>query len=79
MSASSPEANTFLQEICYFIEILKHPPVKVPKENFLAVLPLVSWLQKMQAFGGATFQLVVVGVKLRITNFLHNEQEYLVQ
>ena len=61
MRNSSLEANTFLQKICYFIDILKDLPVRVAKKK--------KMLQ--HCLCGATFQLVVASVKLRITNFHH--------
>ena len=44
--ASSPEASTFVQKICCFTDISKHPAVTVAKKKLLAAVVLVSWWKK---------------------------------
>ena len=75
MRSSSPEANTCQQKICYFIDILMHPPEKLAKKRLLAAVALVSLKKrkKKSGLGGATFQVVVACVKLQITDFYHTK------
>ena len=68
IQSSSPKANIFLQKIYCFIDILRHLPRKVAKKkNWCSSLLSVGGSKKKKKKkkeGLATFQLLVVGVKL---------------
>ena len=69
---SPPKSCTISTVSLLFYGHFEASSSKSIKENIFAEVPLLGWKNnRLWRVGGATFQLVVVGVKLRLTNFCH--------